>query len=453
MLPYEIVNIAPENLGVMIRPYQWLLVLVTLALLARFALKRFPMQKFMPNVWDGLLIIFGASSFFSALASADRQTALKFSMILFSFILLYFLCRVFVRNLDDARMLLPFLFSSFLVIACYAILQNILFLGDLKSLEVMAGRPNATFAEADWLGGYLAIMLVAVSALSVSPPFIDRYSPFKLERRVFSVLMFLGFIALIISVSRSAWLSVFAGIASVFFLGFLKTQANRETGIAILRVIAPLLLALSAVYLLHLTTFDIFDRGQSVTSGKQKITIACARVVALPETISDVAELANYDCEHIRLEDIAAKETAGAYVTEIWRADPNVNTRWNIYKKVTGVLKEHWFFGIGFGMIADHLGTDGRGAGLNASNLFLEAWLGSGIVGFLAFAIFWFGLGWRWLSLGFQKHSSPAIALGSAWIAVTVFNLFNSGLFLGWFFVMLAFFLMAYQNDELSDSV
>src|SRR3989344_6775361 len=62
MLPYEIVTLAPSSFGVSIRPYQWVLVLVTLALAVRLALKRFPVEKFAPNVWDIALLVFGASA-------------------------------------------------------------------------------------------------------------------------------------------------------------------------------------------------------------------------------------------------------------------------------------------------------------------------------------------------------------------------------------------------------
>jgi O-antigen ligase len=161
-----------------------------------------------------------------------------------------------------------------------------------------------------------------------------------------------------------------------------------------------------------------------------------------------VKELENYNCEHIRLEEIAQRKAAGEYITEIFRADPNVNIRRNIYEKSFGILKDHWFFGIGFGAISEYLGRDERGAGLNASNIFLEMWLGSGIIGFLAFAIFWFRLGWKWLKASFQEQNALSIALGSVWIVATVFNLFNSGLFLGWFFVMLAFFLISQSQQK-----
>lgn len=472
MLPFEITNIAPADLGIAVRPYQWLLVLISLSLLVRFAVRRFPLQKFVPNFWDILLVIFGASSLISALTSPDRPASLKLSIILFSFIILYFLCRLFVRSLDDTLMILPFLFSSFLVISVYAILQNILFLGNKESLEVMAGRPNTTFSEPDWLGGYLAVAITAISALLVFLPFVVKNFQLKLAQYILSTLLFFGFTALIISVSRSAWLAAFAGIVSVLYFYFftqlevislinipmrkhielLTGQATKaswkEIIVAKLHIVIPLLLAFFTVYIFHLTSFDILDRGQSVTSGKQKITIACEKTITLPEIIDNAKELANYNCEHIRLEEIADRKAAGEYVTEIWRGDPNVNTRRNIYEKSLSILKERWFFGVGFGSIADYLGTDERGTGLNASNIFLEVWLGSGIIGFLAFAIFWFGLGWRCLSESFRYQNVLPVSLGSVWIAATVFNLFNSGLFLGWFFVMLALLMISDKNSQ-----
>lgn len=457
MLPYEIINIVPESFGLTVRPYQWLLVLIIPALLARFALRRFPFPEFVPNVWDMLLIVFGISSLFSAFASSNQAIALKLSIILFSFISLYFVCRIFVRSIDDARMILPFLFSSFLVISCYAILQNILFLSGRESLEVMAGRPNATFSEADWLGGYLAAIVVALSALIVSPALVSKYAPLRTARIIFSILLFFGFTALIITVSRSAWLAALAGTAAALIIfGWQRgifdaiywrnMQILRRAFLVKLFIGIPFFAALILVYIAGLSPFDLLDRSKSVASGEQKITIVCEQEIVLPEKIDSLEALADYGCAHIRLEDIAAKQAAGGYVTEIFRNDPNVHIRQDIYGKVAPILKEHWFAGIGFGVIAEYLGTDDRGAGLNASNIFLEVWLGAGVIGFLAFIVFWFGLGGKWLSIACKERSSLALILVSVWIAATIFNIFNSGLFLGWFFLCMALLLIPSQD-------
>lgn len=457
MLPYETISIAPAGFGIAIRPYQWLLLLIALALLIRLALKRFPFEKFVPNFWDITLVIFGIGSFFSAFASDYRSAAMKLSVILFSFIVLYFVTRIFVRSADDARMILPFLFSSFLVIAVYAIVQNILFLGGKESFEVMAGRPNATFTEADWLGGYLAIMITLLSGLIVSPFLPLKNLSTRQMHFIFSTLLFFGYIALIISVSRSAWLATFFGVVvalSIFVwqrgiwdaIRFRNSEILWKTFETKLFVVMPFLLALLVISVCNLSPFNLSDRSKSIASGEQKITIACETEIVLPEKISSLEELSNFGCTHINLEAIDTERAAGRYVTEILRDDPNVNIRKDIYVKIMSILKERWFSGIGFGAISQYLGTDERGAGLNASNIFLEVWLGSGLIGFLAFMIFWSGLGLKWLWRAFKEDSPLALILGSMFITVTLFNLFNSGLFLAWFFVFSALLALSFSK-------
>lgn len=449
MLPYEIINIAPVSFGITVRPYQWLLVLVTLALLIRLLLRRFPLEKFIPNFWDVALIIFTFASLLSALMSDQKVIALKLSIILFSFLLLYFICRIFVRSIDDARMLLPFLLSSFLVIAVYAIWQNVFFQNGQESFEVMAGRPNATFPEADWLGGYLAVMITALVSLVVSPALVSKYASIRQTRLIASVLLFLGFIALIITVSRSAWLAALFGIttALVLFgwqrgvfdaLYWRNKQVLKRALYVKLFISIPFLLSLLAVFVFGLSPFDLMDRSKSVASGEQRITIACEKETVLPEKVGSIEELEVFGCQHIRLESIEEERVAGRYVTEILRDDPNVKIRQNTYTKISLLLKEHWFSGIGFGAVSRYLGDDERGVGLNASNIFLEVWLGAGLIGFLAFVFFWFGLGCRWLFSAYKGNSPLALILGSVFISITVFNFFNSGLFLAWFFVFLA---------------
>lgn len=453
MLPYEIINVAPANDWLMLRPYQWLLVLLILALLIRFAWKRLPLETLTFTRWDAFLLVLAGAAGISALGSATPAPALKLSVILFSFLLLYFVCRLYLRTSHDASKVLPFLFSSFLVVACYAILQNILFLEGRESLEVMPGRPNATFAEADWLGGYLAVMITGISALLLTPIVRISLATARLTRATLSLLLFLGFTALIISVSRSAWLAAGAGLALAFTLSlrqahFLTAYRQKEWGglqeilLRNLSVLAPFLMALLVVSVSGLSPFDLRDRGQSVGSGSQTITVACDTVVALPEKIDSLETLSLFGCVHIRLEEVTERERAGQYVTRVARSDPNVDIRLAIYEKAMGVLREHWFAGIGFGSIAQSIGTDERGTDLNASNLWLEVWLGAGLIGFVAFVWFWFGLGWTWLRRGYQGRSALGLILVSVWTSATVFNVFNAGLFLAWLFGLMALLII-----------
>ncbi len=457
MLPYETVSLAPREWGMDVRPYQWFLVLTTLSLALRFLLRRFPFQSFRLNRWDGALILVGCSAFISAFGGDIPGTALRLSVIFASFLLLYFLCRFFIRSVDDARMLVPFFLSSLLVVAGYALWQNIAFLGGRESFEAMAGRPNATFPEADWLGGYLAVFVTALIALIVSPTLLSKYASIRKIRTVFSVVLFFVVLALVLTVSRSAWLSaafgtavaltLFASQRGVFgALYWQNRQVLKRASYVFLFIAIPITLAILSVMAFRLTPFDLFDRGKSLSSGEQKITVSCEEEKTLPERIVSMDELSAYGCQHINLEDIGNELASGRFVTETYRDDPNIRIRGDIYQSVFNILKEQWFFGIGFGAVSAYLGTDERGAGLNASNIFLEVWLGTGLIGFLAFLFFWFGLGVCWFVSAIRNTSPFALSACSLWAAVTVFNCFNSGLLLGWLFVLLSLLVLPHRE-------
>ena len=130
-------------------------------------------------------------------------------------------------------------------------------------------------------------------------------------------------------------------------------------------------------------------------------------------------------------------------------------TRGEIYRKVLKIIKEHPILGVGFGTITQKLGADGRGAGLNESNIFLQVWAGSGILGLVAFMgiildIFSFilfaetftvcllekCLGCPVVKNEFEKTSAVFMVLGI--MALMIPNLFNAGLFMGIFWLGVA---------------
>ena len=134
-------------------------------------------------------------------------------------------------------------------------------------------------------------------------------------------------------------------------------------------------------------------------------------------------------------------------------------TRGAIYRKSLEIIKKHPFAGVGFGTITQSLGADERGTGLNESNIFLQAWAGSGILGLIVLlAVF------GYLFLYAFRHVSPACLLNKmfgyptigddfektqnffvvlAILALIVPNLFNAGLLMGLFWLGLAIFVSA----------
>ena len=453
MLPLETVDLAPLEFGIGIRPYQFLAALLAVALVIRLVTKRARWPLFLPARIDSVLFVFLLMPLiaipflpFSEFASVG----LRQGIILLSFGLLYFLGRVFLKKESDVRIALMFFLSSVFVVSCYAFWQNIRFRAGLPSFEVMSGRPNGTLPEADFFGGLLSMILSGMIPFGLSFFFGETVSIAR--KAVFVLFLFVFSLLLILSVARSGWLAAVIGMAvgaGTFFLhrGLLRALRRRDGGFfrnalsGKLFVGMPILLAIGAVLLFHLTPFDVFDRGRSVSSGLQKITVSCDRAdTDLPGTIASVDELMPLGCRHILLEEIEAEKGSGHFVRETYRPDPNIDMRKNIYVESWKLAKAYPMSGIGFGNLSRFLGIDGNGRGLNASNVFLEVWIGSGIFGFILFIIFWFSfpilLLRRILRVSDDRMALLSISFLASWLALTVFNSFNSGLLLGslWIF-------------------
>ncbi|PIR73494.1 MAG: hypothetical protein COU40_02020 [Candidatus Moranbacteria bacterium CG10_big_fil_rev_8_21_14_0_10_35_21] len=453
----ENINLAPREIGIMIRPYQFFGTLSILAIAIRFLAKRlnFPLIKLK---WpDYLIILLAISSFMSAFASPDKMASLKLAVIFLSFVFLYFLSRTFIQNADDLKRIVPFFLSSSLIIIFYGIWQNIQFIFGGNAFETMPGRPNATFFEADWLGMYLVLLLATLYSfiyyfnkkLSAISGIINEIINYKLQKIIlYTIYLVLtaSYILLILTVSRSAWLG--AATVTLIFLIIILTnlKSNNWKWKLFTKVLRNLAIAgicsIGIVYFFNLTSFQLFNRAQSTGTGLQKITIACEKRVVLPETIADIEELKKHDCKHINLEDIESNKSAGKIIMEVYRPDPNVNIRQEIYQKSLAEIKDHPIFGVGWGSIGKVLGTDERGTDLNSSNIFLEIYLGSGVVGFLAFIIVWIYILVssirNFYSAKNELYKTVAAFILLGLIGLTTANLFNAGILLGFIWVFLA---------------
>jgi hypothetical protein len=458
MLPLETINLAPFELGINVRPYQFLAILLCIALCVRLVTRRIRWPLFVWQWQDTVVAVFLIMGciMIPFLPFPDLSLGvLKQSLILLSFGLIYALGRIFVKQLRDVRIAAAFFLSSVCVILLYAVWQSLRFRWQLPSFEVMIGRPNGTFPEADFFGGLLAAIIAGMAPLGFQLFFeVSRNS---LKRISYGIFLFLLFLILILTVARSGWLAAAAGMiagSGAFFLKRGIFSAMREKDMKFLQkiifgkllILVPLFLAVATVALFHLTDFDLLDRGGSVSTGLQEITVSCDTAVSLPDDIPDAAALTAYGCRHINLEEIGIERSIGHWVTTIRRPDPNISIRKNIYRESWALIRSHPVVGIGWGSVSHFFGTDGRGAGLNASNVFLEIWLGTGIFGLTLFLFLWISLPVILIRRLSSIPSSdarmvPSLGLIAVWTSLTVFNCFNSGLLLGSMWIFLAIFV------------
>ena len=464
MLPLENINIAPPQLGITIRPYQFFGAITILAIVIRLLTKKLFFKLIKPHWYDWLVAFFVAAGFLSIITAPDKIASFKLAIIIGTFAAFYYLVRNYIQNIEDLKRVIPFFLSSSVIVVLYGIWQNWRFLHNLSHFEVMAGRPNSTFSEADWLGMYL-VLLTGIIYILIYHFYViaseakqsrnDMTGELKNEIATVATLprndiflyvfLILTFILLILTVSRSAWLGALVSYVVFVLIFFIGSKDNhwkwRETSRLKLKIISSLIIAIGIVCVFHLTNFQLFNRVESTGTGLQKITISCEQNVDLPKSVQNVSELEKYDCQKINLEDIGANQAQGKYVTEISRNDPNVQTRSMIYQKSWNEIKNHPILGIGWGNIGSVLGRDERGTPLNSSNIFLETWLGAGILGFLTLIIL---LGYILLkSIRNYFHAEDIMQkiinlfVIVSWFAIMIPNLFNAGIFLGIFWVWL----------------
>lgn len=451
----ENINLAPEELGVMIRPYQLIGFLTFLAVGIRYGTKRLNFK--LPKVkWsEYVVVLFALGGFLGSLDAANSSLAFKQSIIICSFVVLYFLVRIFIQNLEDLKRIIPYFLSSSLVVVTYGIWQNWQFLHNKNNFEVMPGRINATFTEADWLGIFLVFLLSILYVLAYN--LYEKIKIFGFRHNKTNVgyaffvwfLIILSNIALVLTVARSAWLG-----AAVLVFAFIFYLALKKKIKLIGMVFLSIALAVALVYVLRLTNFELGNRIQSTASGDQEITIACKDETTIPSPIGNVSELKEYNCEHINLENIPSEMAQGKIIKKIYRKDPNVGIRAEIYKKSLGEIKAHWFLGIGWGNISDILGKDERGSGLNSSNIFLEVWLGAGLLGIISFVALVLYIPAKGKMFYFKKIKEGKfyredsgmdffyLFLILSSVAIIIPNLFNAGIMLGFFWLWLGIALV-----------
>jgi hypothetical protein len=433
-LPFEVITVTTVE-GAAFRPYQWLTIVLLLATLV-LILQR---KQTVPTIrwYDALLFLVVLGAVLGQIIF-NSPGGLKNILVFFSFAGLYGLGRVFLVSQKTLHTTIKSFLASATVVAVYALCQSFLFEKGGEHFMVMPGRPNSTFTEADWLGFFLGAALLVTAVL-----FIKGYQEKdKVQLVLWTILETVFVMGAIVTVSRSAWLGILLGLT--FFLGVLCVRSKKLFVQLTTTLVGVFFIAVTLVQVFHLSRFDLSQRLQSTATTEQTITIACKDNRSLPSQVATVEELLQYECRHIDLEVIPAERAAGSAIRTIGRPDPNITIRATIYQKTFEALRGHWFLGLGPGSSATLFGVDSRGASLNSSNMFLETWLVSGLIGFIGLSSFWFltgallmrsiirrkTIGERWYIL---------MGLLALWIHASTFNFFNSGLLLGEFSLLLIF--------------
>ena len=484
-LPLEIVVISPSEIPFSLRPFQLtgVILIVVVAFLLFFKKEKSKLSFFDRRIkngrfsfYDGLVFSFPVFSLLGMINSGNQVASLKQSIILFSFVALYFLARIFLQTKKDQLKAVWFFLIGSTPVLVFGIYQSVAYRLEWKSFQTMNGRVNATFTEPDWLGIYIVVLasiifwLKAVVYksedkekeaqslfLSYEKMMIGRWRMMTIVKVALNKSLFLLIFVLLLTVARSDWIGFF--MVTFLYLVILFWSQRKSNLMLVLKeivfegalVVVLFLFSIAIIELTDVSTFHLGNRAVSSISGEQRITVSCKKNSLVPRHISSVDELRRFSCKHIDLEEINLEKEQGREVKTVLRPDPNVEIRKETYQKTWTEIKKHPFFGQGIGSSGELLGKDDRGFSLNASNIFLETWLSMGLGG-LAILILLFVLPFFQAAKNIfydnQKKFgfSVFVVLGTSSLFIP--NFFNSGLFLGFFWILLAVVGLILNNRD-----
>jgi hypothetical protein len=115
----ENITLIPKEIGLMIRPYQLLGFLILIAVTIRFFAERLNFSLPKLKWYDAAVILVGLSGFLSFIMAENKILSLKLSVIICSFIALYFLTRIFIQDTEDVSRITPFFLGSSLIVVSY----------------------------------------------------------------------------------------------------------------------------------------------------------------------------------------------------------------------------------------------------------------------------------------------------------------------------------------------
>ncbi|MCK5080880.1 MAG: O-antigen ligase family protein [Candidatus Moranbacteria bacterium] len=480
-LPLESVIISSQQFPVSFRPFQMIGLMLFLATVILIVLKiknknlpaliKFDRSKFFERgvhfgFQDSLVLTLGLLSFVSLANALVFGVTLKLNLVLLSFVMLYFLARFYLQERQRKLEALWFFVATSLPVLIFGIYQAVAFKMNWIDFQVFAERSNGTFTEPDWFGIYLVFLGAVIYWIKLqlfktkNSTMIAQWEIRRVGQWFLNFYLFLIFVVLLLTVARSAWLG-FLGVTITYFglliwqkyLFKLKRFSFKSFFRETLWMGVAYLLSILVVMGFGLSNFNLANRAGSSVSGLQEITISCQKNSEVPAEISSIEILEQYNCRHIRLDEIHTEKNLGLEVKKVFRPDPNIEIRKNIYGVTWSEIKKHPIIGQGLGSSSEVLGKDNYGHGLNASNIFLEVWFSWGILGLITFSILFLSPGFKAVkdiclfyrssprrTKAENKSEQPSLSLFVILTsgALIIPNLFNAGIFLVIFWIWLA---------------
>lgn len=426
-IPFEIYKLRLGNL-ISLRSYQAVAVLLLIFLAyfyfkgkikteELFAIFRSPISK--------LLAVYFIVSLISLINSPDIKNGIQETLVLLSFLTIYWLVLFFVRTEKDVRNIFYIIIASGTVAALIGLVQVAAYKFGLGLIEVMPGRPNSILPEPDWLGFFMVFALAVLIAVQYFESFDVKLFWVKILRNKYFYygINVLFYIVIILTIARASWLAGIGMVGLYLFLIFIdKNNPFGQVFVQGFKILFFLFLGLAVIYIFSLTPFSLKNRFLSIVTSQETHAIAVD-----PKTGKEVS---------IEKKKIVDYKKQGIEVKEKKVQDINILIRRESFTDNFDIILKHPFLGIGFGGIETAFGN-----GINANNIFMEVWIGSGIVGLIIFVLIFYCVFREWLFYYIKKRTGENkaylyfIILGL--VAVIIPNIFNSGLFLGFFWVYL----------------
>lgn len=427
LIPFEIYKL-PVGGIIHLRPYQIAALVLLLMVGYHYLAGKIStgdLMRPLKSPISKILFIYFLISLISLVNAPDLKNGLQDTLILLSFLIIYWLVAYFVHTASDAAAALFTIVLSGFFASLVGLAQIIAYKAGMKLIEVMPGRPNSILPEPDWFGFFMVLALASLIAVKYLKQKDTKLAAFKVFRSNYfqSIIHVLFYMMIILTVARASWLAAIAIIGFFIFLIFIyKNNSIYSAFSEGLKILVVFLVSLGIIYSFSLTDFSLKNRFLSIITREEVHAVATD-----PESGEEIS---------ISREKAEEYKKKGIEVKKKKVKDVNVLRRTESFTDSLDIAFKHPVLGIGFGGI-----TTVFGEGINANNIFIEILVATGVIGLMVFMPIFYYIFREGIYCFIKRRGSENIGflffilLGL--IAMTIPNVFNSGLFLGFFWLYL----------------